>query len=62
VLAGRPDAALLRDTLARLALLPLPVAYVPALPVDGRHNSKIDRPALRAALAAGRLQSTEELA
>lgn len=62
VLAGRPDAALLRDTLARLDLLPLPVAYVPALPVDGRHNSKIDRPALRAALAAGRLQSTEELA
>ncbi len=36
-----------QDELTRLGLGSVPVRTVDAIPVDGRHNSKIDRPALR---------------
>lgn len=54
VVAGAvPDRARLRPLLDAEGLGPVRLARVDALPVDGRHNSKIDRPALRDLLARG---------
>lgn len=44
-------AAAARSFLLGRDLAALPVRWVPAIPTDARHNSKIDRPALREQLA-----------
>ncbi|MFZ5723488.1 MAG: fatty acid CoA ligase family protein [Pseudomonadota bacterium] len=51
VVAGRIDRAALQRELARHGFPGARIVAVPAMPVDGRHNSKIDRPTLRALLA-----------
>jgi acyl-CoA synthetase (AMP-forming)/AMP-acid ligase II len=58
VLAGQPlEPARLRAVLQRHGIAAVRRYQVAAMPVDGRHNSKIDRVALREALKRGRLMS-----
>ena len=52
VVEGARSVADVRHALDALGLPDLPVRTVASIPVDARHNSKIDRPALRALLAA----------
>lgn len=57
VLEGRAEQpGELRATLRRFGLRQALLATVERMPVDGRHNSKIDRPALREALARRQLR------
>lgn len=56
-----PGAALLRELLVRHGMPHATLWLVDTLPVDGRHNSKIDRPALREWLARGRLRAVGEV-
>ena len=43
-----------REVLVGRDLADLPIIQIPSIPVDGRHNSKIDRPGLRADIRATR--------
>ena len=47
--------------LARFGFSRTRLAQTERMPVDGRHNSKIDRPALREALRKGRLPLKEPI-
>lgn len=62
VLAGAVPAAATLAPLLRAQGFPVMGLYaVDSMPVDGRHNSKIDRAALRDALARGRLSALGEV-
>lgn len=50
-----------RSVRERLGFPALPLYRIDEMPVDGRHNSKIDRPALRDALARGALAALGEV-
>jgi acyl-CoA synthetase (AMP-forming)/AMP-acid ligase II len=58
VIEGQPPAGL-DALLARFGFARARLAQIERIPVDGRHNSKIDRPALREALRKGRLPLKE---
>lgn len=62
VLSGElPDAALLRERLFAQGFAQVRGFRIARMPVDGRHNSKIDRAALRTLIARGRLLPLGEL-
>jgi acyl-coenzyme A synthetase/AMP-(fatty) acid ligase len=50
-----------RSVRERLGFTALSLYRIDEMPVDGRHNSKIDRPALRDALARGALAALGEV-
>ncbi len=50
----------LRALLARFGMAQARLALIDSMPVDGRHNSKIDRPALHEARHQGRLPLTSD--
>ena len=53
------DTGMLREVLRPLGVFRVVWASVTDMPVDGRHNSKIDRQALRDRLERGRMRTQE---